>query len=678
MKRKINREKKLHRNIYHFPITRDQWFELVIFILGFSIFSDMLKKYLGDILALGIIIFAFFILLGIQTYMDKTTIIMPYRPKQQFIGLYCIEGNQKIELNMDNGLIPRDEEIKCLQHLIEVCFNDRNHKRGICLIGRSGSGKSTIINQFEYDKNSPYIIKNFSENYSYFEEYMLQEFKNNPEQTLMNSTATVIILDHFERYFFLSDEKKNEVKNTIKRIAKLPSVFIFSMREEYFIPFVSEFDINDLDGTKSYMTGNTGIFFFKEYLTGNRQNTDENILICGNKNENNDYHNVTKTMERLCEQAFGEEQRGKEIFQHFKNSTLIQQQIIFNMLKHEFDTYGEVQILDSNIDENVMMNQYFDIQLCSTGNYYMASRIMYLLCIGRNSGIFFTDDDVKNALCIFEQQDIIDFKECLNKLRSLNFIKYSKRNSTIYYEIAHDYIAKSYEAYANTELPVNVKNALDEFKSEYTRHTTMNHDISLYRKQKKWKNTGAFGLTVFIISICIAVISFGYAIQTGNNTLPWTIFTLCIMSLLYVFNFYMNITRHYRKSLWIFVTFFYLIAMILGTIATVLPEFWLHFLGAGNAFMGLSCFIIGMNFHLAESGRKWFFSYGLKTFAVGILLIMLALLVQFGSFVTVWIIDTKSLIQFLPMAALLIYSYLSHMNKEFFYVGVEGIFSTGR
>lgn len=116
MKRKINREKKLHRNIYHFPITRDQWFELVIFILGFSIFSDMLKKYLGDILALGIIIFAFFILLGIQTYMDKTTIIMPYRPKQQFIGLYCIEGNQKIELNMDNGLIPRDEEIKCLQH----------------------------------------------------------------------------------------------------------------------------------------------------------------------------------------------------------------------------------------------------------------------------------------------------------------------------------------------------------------------------------------------------------------------------------------------------------------------------------------------------------------------------------------------------------------------------------
>ena len=68
----------------------------------------------------------------------------------------------------------------------------------------------------------------------------------------------------------------------------------------------------------------------------------------------------------------------------------------------------------------------------------------------------------------------------------------------------------------------------------------------------------------------------------------------------------------------------------------------------------------------------------IKTFAVGILLIMLALLVQFGSFVTVWIIDTKSLIQFLPMAALLIYSYLSHMNKEFFYVGVEGIFSTGR
>ena len=73
--------------------------------------------------------------------------------------------------------------------------------------------------------------------------------------------------------------------------------------------------------------------------------------------------------------------------------------------------------------------------------------------------------------------------------------------------------------------------------------------------------------------------------------------------------------------------------------------------------------------------RKWFLSYGLKTFAVGGLLIAMAVIVKVGVSGVTW--NIGSIMQFLPMTALLIYAYLAHMNKEFFYAGVEGIFSTG-
>lgn len=678
MKRNINKQKRLHRNIYHFPLTKDQWFQYALFVLGMSTLMDALKNVIGDkLLAIWIVLALVLVVMVAKSVLEHASVIKPYGPEEQFIGLYSIEGNQKIELNEDNGLIARNEEIDCLKGLIDECFADKRSKRGICLIGRSGSGKSTIINQFEYSEDVPYTIWNFSDSYDYLEEYILSLYKNNPEKNLVDTDKTVFILDHFERYFSLDDKKKAAVKRIIYRFAKLPAVFVFSMREEFFVPFVKELDINNLAEREPGAEGSKGILFFKKYLAGNRAKQENNVLICGSEKGKSDDKSVTQTMKRLCQQAFGLE-RGNEVYGHFQNSTLIQQQIIFNLMKHDYDVEGEIPVLDSNVDENMMMKRYYDVQLCSTGDYFMASRIMYLLSVGRNSGIFFTDDDIKNALCIFDKKDVEDFKKCFDRLHELKLIKYSARNTTVRYEIAHDYIAKSFEAYANTELPANVKSSLDEFKSEYTRNTNMNNMISNYRKKRKWIGTGTFGWLVFILSIAITLFSFVYDFKSGSSRLPWTVFVLCVASILYVFSFYMNITRHYRKGAWILVTLFYFIAICMGTIASVFPEYWLHCLGIGNSAMGFSCIIIGLNFHLAEAARKWFQSYGLKTFAMGGLFVVLAFMVQFGRFGTVWIIDTKSVLQFLPMAALLIYAYLAHLNKEFFYTGVEGIFSTGR
>lgn len=623
MNKEIQREKKLHRDIFYFSITNDQWFEFAVFVLGFSTVTDALKSFLdNDQLFVIVVLGVFCILLTVKSYTKKREKIVPYGPEKQFIGLYSIDRNKKNELNVDNGLIPRDDEIEYLYNLIKECFSEQKQKRGVCLLGRSGSGKSTIINLFELEKDDSFEVLNFSENYNFFEEYFLQLYRNKPEKYITDSNKTVIILDHFERYFSLSEERKRKIKKIIQRVANLPVVFVFSMREEYFVQFITEFDINNL-GVETLCRAREGIIFYKDYLTGSELKKENNILICLSEKESSNTDDPTKkTMKRLCEQAFGD-LRGEKIYEHFAKASLIQQQIIFNMMKHDFEVNGEVAELKSDLNEDSMMKKYYDTQLCSTGDYFMASRIMYFLCVGRNSGISFSDDVVKNALMIFESKDVKKFKECLEKLHSLNLIKYTSRNSQMYYEIAHDYISKTFEVYANTEIPSNVKGVLDEFKSEYMRNTDINKTISQYRQQKHWKNTGMFGLIIFVFSISLTLACFLLKLINNFYGISWTTLILCMASLIYVYCFYMHITRHYRKKGWRFATFFYFCAMCLGTMASFMPDYWLQCLGAGNASVGLSCVIIGLNRHLAESGRRWFRSYGLKTFAVGLLLVAL-------------------------------------------------------
>lgn len=667
----LKKAKGLHRNIYQIPIAKEYWIDFILVLLGASAISDAAKNWLTDT---HFYVFAT-VLLGLVLFILKSRLenppkVVPYGPKPQFIGLYSIESREDI-LNIDKGMIPRNIEINCLHSLIKECFAQPNPKRGICLIGRSGTGKSTIISQFEFRESAEFEIKNFSESYDFFEDYILNLYQDVPEKNLIKNT--VFILDHFERFFSLPAHKKESIKKTVKRLSKLSTVFIFSMRQEFFVPFLMEFNINNLTDDLLCKTEYQGILFFKEAISGNKNTGDDNVLICTSEQDGTD-GKVEKTMTRLCEQAF-DVQRGKEIYEHFKNASLIQQQIVFNMLAHEFTENSDIPVLEPYMDADFMMKRYFDVQLCSTGDYFMASRILYFLCQGHNSGISFTDMDVKNALCIFEEKDVKDFNVCLDKLHDLKLIRYSARNSTRRYEIAHDYIAKTFETYANREFNSNVKNALDEYRSEYVRNTDMKKMIEDYRRKKKWKTPGNFGITVFIFSLIIACVCFVIDAEFKDLGLSWQVYVICLVSLLYVYTFYQNITRHYRRKLWILVPALYILSMFCGTMGIVCSDYWLIFLGAGNASIGASCIIIGANASLAQMPRKWFLSYGLKTFAVGGLLIAMAVIVKVGVSGVTW--NIGSIMQFLPMTALLIYVYLAHMNKEFFYAGVEGIFSTG-
>lgn len=152
---------------------------------------------------------------------------------------------------------------------------------------------------------------------------------------------------------------------------------------------------------------------------------------------------------------------------------------------------------------------------------------------------------------------------------------------------------------------------------------------------------------------------------------PIVVLALSLVSLLYVYEFYRNITFHYHNGKSICTRLCYLATMICGTLAVVFPNNWLICLGIGNAFQGIASFRIGCDRTISSIGQKMFFSYGAKTFFMGFIITIC----RFVFYLQQPEADIE-IIEVIIMVALLLYSYLTHMNKEFFYAHLEMLFSS--
>lgn len=668
----IKPQKRLHRNIFHFQITHDEIYNLLVFVLALSVSYELVKQFMGDndILIIWIFIAAYIVLLFCRKWQERIMTIKPYERSNTFVGLYSIEESKAIEANFDNGLINREKEVEYIEKILRTIWGQQGHKRGICLVGASGCGKSTILNLLEHGKyrkiNDEYDIYNFSDKYDYLEDYLKDTFKADYSLNIQKSLRNiVIILDQFERFFSLKEEKKDMIKGCIKKLS-LPNVaIIFSLREEYFLQFIYTFDINYLNTENDFKSDFNGTIAHKKYFMGQNEeiSNDDNILVClGEENYFGTDHNE---MLRLCEQAFNDE-NGYNVFTHFKDATLIQQQIVFNILENEKSYIASDRFC--NWDINSMMKRYFDVQLSSTGDFFDASRIMYLLSVGHNNGISFTNDDLESALCIFTQNEKDDFHNCIEELHRLRLIKRIKHNVMGIYEVSHDYIAQSFEIYASTEMPSNVKTALDEYKSEYVRKLGIKEKIEKYIAEQK-KVTVAVGIMIlsYIVSIALYVLS----LNGMYKHIPIVVLALSLTSLLYVYEFYRNITFHYHNGKSICAKFCYLATMICGTLAVVFPNIWLICLGIGNAIQGFTSFWIGRDKTISSVGRQMFLAYGAKTIFMGSMITICRVVLYWR--------NPKmdfEMIEVIIMVALLLYSYLAHMNKEFFYAHLEMLFSS--
>lgn len=666
----IKLKKGLHRNIFNIQITPEEIYNLIVYVLASSAFYDVLKQFICAAYIIPIYVALYIGIFLCRKRLEHIKIIMPYEISNTFVGLYCIEEAKAIEANFDNGLINREREVKYIDEILHTIWNQTGHKRAICLVGASGCGKSTIINLLEYGKyvnaDEKYDIYNFSEKYDYLESYLKETFGLDYVSNIQaRARNIVIIFDQFERYFFLNEDKKLMIKRCAEELSLSNVAIIFSIREDYFLQFLFTFDINYMDEENQTEPDYNGTIAHKAYFLGKNEgmSNDNNILVClGEENYSGSDHNE---MLRLCEQAFSEE-KGGIIYDYFKNATLIQQQIIFNILENEIAHIASERFW--KWDVNSMMKRYFDVQLCSTGDFFNASRIMYLLSMGRNDGIVFTNEDLEAGLCIFTQNEKNCFENCLEKLQKLHLIKKIKHNNAKIHEVSHDYIAKSFEIYASTEMPSNVKTALDEFKSEYVRKLGIIEKIEKYTEKPK-KATVATG--IMLLSVIVSVALYVLAANGMHKPIPVIVPVISLIALLYVYEFYKNITLHYHNGKSLFMCLCYIVTMTFGNFAVVFTDFWLVCLGIGIIVQGIANFRIGCDKKLSSIGQQMFLGYGLKTS----FMVFLIVACRMFFYCQLPAADIE-MVEAIVIVGLLLYSYTAHMNKEFFYAHLEMLFSS--
>lgn len=681
MNRWMERQKKRHRNIFHIKNGgKVDWFN--VFFLGCvmtAVGSTLNVFFPNTVLSGWIMVPVYAVVLGIYTYVLRAKDFNPYGRTEHFTGLYAIRSLEDGDMAEDLPLMNRDTEVKKLTAMIDSILPQQKPIRAVCLTGVSGCGKSTILHLLarSYAGNDAFVIKNYSDSYEYMKSAINKDFGDNPSQKLGNKKA-VIIFDQFERYFMMPSEVRSQIEDAVRKLAVVHAVIIFSLREEYFLPFILKFDINNLSELRDEggRTQNTMNPSGSGGLTGRICGAD-NLLVCA---EGGNLNNDEQHLQELCKQAFCNYGYDTEIYKICTGMPLIEKQIIFSMLEREKKDGSDYMAL---LDDNGMhlMKRYYDVQLATTNDYFNASRIMYLLCIGRMHNIVFSNDEVRDILCIPESgREENEYTKCLKQLESRQLIQKVERDTESHYEIAHDFIADSYEAYAQTEMNMEVKAAIDEYQSAFRRHSAKqmnsadNTNAEYYRKMRK-KTRG--GWAVMCTAMAAGVLESGALRLIWNHAVSPVVLILALLCLVYAFGFFMYVTRYFRGSGKAVIRILLAGCVIAGFLSVYYDAYWIQFLGAGTVFTGLSALIIGMAGKLTSKGKGLFVEYGGRTMLMGGLLIVLGFLLPQGS-VLIDGTDVTSWMKGIAMSALLAYSMFSHINNEYYYARLAAIMSGSR
>lgn len=751
-KKEIDKIKGRYRDIYFkslkaSPKTAELWLSFLSIILGSFVVSDALNECFPT-LSTGAIkaIFIAVVIVAhwIYYHFFSTRQVDPYTKTENFIGLFNIENIESVSTTDMTGLIDREHEVEQLRQALKDAAEQQTGA-SVCLMGKSGCGKSTIIYLLQKDSEaaSEFFFINVSTHYKSLREYIkrfdgylpqmnlettskffsinvstryksLQKYIKRSNRALAEHGKTaVIIMDQFERFFKETREVQREIETIIKSLAKAGVVILFSMREEVFLSFLTRFDPNDLPRET---TGQSkGILYARDPLLSIGK---EHIWICvGDDRSESDSNDTGKTIFDWCKEAFTKDngQEAAAIFDVVKNMSLIQKEIVLNMLDCERQNKQEVSRLLGK-GERPLMERYYDRQLCSTGNFFDASRIMYILSVGRLSNFYFSKTDMRDALCILDSE-LSAFDQCVEALQNCQLIKQITGDSDNFYEVAHDYIAQSYEIYANVVLSTDVKVSIDEYCAERVNQKInvreglneapaktidgeayVNEAAKRFKRQKRRHTfaniVGAMAAIIGIITYIGIHMSISYspvdniadAAAESSVSISREIFNVCqrvcyighipiaelfiaLLSLLYIYTFYKNITCLYDGKTRGLLALFYLMILTMGCASIVRSDMWLVFLGIGNAIQGISCLLIGYDKKLSLRGRKVFCSYGWKTVLVGVLLVTLGVVLILTEVEATYAFLLKTL----PMVALLLYSFYSHMNREFFYSHREPI-----
>lgn len=665
----------------------------------------------------------------LRDYLERVQIDSYKRQKDfEFIGLYDISGSKSLK---EKDILSRDEEVRYLGRMLEeLIFPQEGVKQAICLTGKSGCGKTTILSFFKQKYGDQYEIIDLTGNYTNLQTALTEQLGTNLDEKLLEMTRhqkVLFLFDQFERYFFLDEAKKAQFRNLMKALSRKNTGIILSMREEYLADFLKEFDINDLkqdkrcgenylhagilnqltssirDGQKNYHIAkaaqNRRLSVWKNekikenyYVhlehTGNYSEktmleaVGNTVFYCENQNDirmqSNGMLETASVLQSKCERLFGDD--GTKFYEKHKQEPLIQQQITYHMAEYEKKVKQlsgrELRELFAKEDYE-LLNDYFDTQLASAGDYFNASRILYLLSSARLNHMVMKKKDLEFGLFAdqFSREGHKEIPLILEKLEERQLIRKSIACSDQEYEIAHDFIAQAFLNYSYSNMNRNVKSALDIYMAEYMDTGKKNYIEKKREHFDKVQKSNYY--TILFVVFALLTVGVDCIVRFVWN--PWhglwkqgnlygdfvTFFPLLMteVCILYLYHIYHKILRYYRGKKEVICKIVYAAIMAGSVLTDLCYPHGMALYGILLTVMGMNCVFL-LDGSYQKASRQELRDYGLKCSLIG---------VAYTAFHFVaWGFNTQFpmyiiLMEMVMMCILVAYAYGAHMTKEYLY-----------
>lgn len=585
-------------------------------------------------------------------------VVEPFKKSRHFVGIYNIDDLNKNKEYYDDVLISRVHEVEYLKELLDKIFQQGSKKHSINIIGQSGTGKSTIINRLQDELNDVNVI-NCTDRYKDLKRFILKKFKKETLEDvyaqLQNcSQKTLFIFDQFERFFYLNNSEQHHLKNIIFNQLNFENVAsIFVLRSDYFTDFI--YNIN----SESYIVPK-GIF---SSLSSDKWDSNKYLLYCKNitdedfprnfdDHQNNIIDNRNDDIKTLCMRSF--DNMGEQVYNRFRNKKLIEKQILLNLLENKYDSTEFAEYFEKNNDRDLII-QYYDKQLCSTGDYYVSAKIMYLLSAGRVHNLFYNKQQIYEALLVNGDLGIQNINAILEKLCKLQLIKLVQREDINYYEIVHDYIAESYLEYAEVNLHEYAKSTLDDYRVNYKNDEYL-RGIKECLKIKKSKRT--FGRCILILVISFVTVNSLYQVLYLKN--PYNLFVNLPLYLAsyYGYCLYTNIFKLYTgKNKWIIhLLYTGMAGCVVG--GSIFYKFWLTFAGVATILIGMAFLVIRNSNKMSRVAKKFYSDFSSKVTCTGIVILAAGIVFYFT--------NTNFYIGSFLILAELVYAYIAQLSEEYY------------
>lgn len=610
------------------------------------------------------VVFSVILIYLIYTKYSKH-IISPYIRQKNFISIYSIDEFVAEPKKFIQKLIGRTYEIKHLNSIIISEFDETINKRALCLTGESGTGKSTIVNIFMEKYKNVYDFFYCCSNYETVLYKMKYDFSAETYaeaieeiNAISQNRKIVFIFDQFENFFLIPKDKQikfiNEFYNklTMKNVAVL-----FTIKSNNLMDLMSSINLK-IDSQNKLNNGVLYLFEKDKYLLYPNSDSVEipsNLLFLGyekNKVQLENRHNDIRT---LCDITFSE--NASNVYRFVEDSKIIEQQIVLNVFENEDDkTYIDKLMKNNSVNQIIML--YFERQLCSTGYHFEAMQIMYLLGLGRKNNLTFTANQIGAALFNCKEKNSIVYN-CLKKLKELHLIKLTENDGNRY-EITHDYIAEKSVEYGNKELNTESRSILEFYIDNFNNKIFIDHVSRL--AQNKSKRRDILNFAFIAVNIFIIIRYIYHALYLGNVDYSICIPIAAVSSIVYGYGLYVNAYGlHSSKKRNIIHLILIIVIPCLCILIGTSPHIKYPYLCFSMGFFAIGFSVISlivMN-NIVKIAKDYFRTFGLKFILVGCIIIVLSIVSMYS--------EINTYIQFLLYMIVVIYGYITQLNKRYYY-----------